>query len=573
MEKRRSTKGWSYTEDKAKESSQSCKQILKPKNTYKQILAQTSDISELLHDDNRLEMGRGSRRGVYGHLAGLPQVADEVLVDVRLLGHRWRRDEWPSMDSNRAGLEQDTADPERLPEVTPQEDSGTQIEEDTDHNYYTSKMYGPSDSASKDLWVDIDHLDKEKVKIHGILSNTHRQAARVNLSFDFPFYGHLLHEVTVATGGFIYTGDVLHRMLTATQFIAPLMANFDPSMSRNSTVRYFDNGTALVVQWDHVHLQDNYTLGSFTFQATLHSDGRIIFAYKEIPISVTQISAVNHPVKVGLSDAFVVVHKIQQIPNVRRRTIYEYHRVELQKAKISNTSAVEMMPLPTCRNFQSCGPCISAQIAFNCSWCNKLKRCSSGFDRHRQDWVDSNCLDQAKEKVCDGIPDTIRPPPFTTTLLPPMTTGSKLFTTLSSVPSTSQWQTSMPTEGRMDLGLQGLSMKWAWKWGGGRWCGGHGHCAHCVILVFTLALAPKTSLGGTYGDFSGLHRRAFPSFAQKRKRAAECGGGGQHVVFMRVTGQREHAGGRPKIQLWVRSKVNRSSRCHHESEKQWVNQA
>lgn len=43
--------------------------------------------------------------------------------------------------------------------------------------------------------------------------------------------------------GFIYTGDVVHRMLTATQYIAPLMANFDPSVSRNSTVIYFDNGT------------------------------------------------------------------------------------------------------------------------------------------------------------------------------------------------------------------------------------------------------------------------------------------------------------------------------------------
>lgn len=30
---------------------------------------------------------------------------------------------------------------------------------------------------SKDLWVNIDQMDKEKVKIHGILSNTHRQAA------------------------------------------------------------------------------------------------------------------------------------------------------------------------------------------------------------------------------------------------------------------------------------------------------------------------------------------------------------------------------------------------------------
>uniref|UniRef100_A0A8D3E975 PSI domain-containing protein n=1 Tax=Scophthalmus maximus TaxID=52904 RepID=A0A8D3E975_SCOMX len=264
------------------------------------------------------------------------------------------------------------------------------LQEDTDHNYYTSKTYEPSEPMSKDLWVNIEQMDKGKVKIHGILSNTHRQAARVNLSFDFPFYGHFLREITVATGGFIYTGDVVHRMLTATQYIAPLMANFDPSVSRNSTVIYFDNGTALVVQWDHVHLQDNYNLGSFTFQATLHNTGRIVFAYKEIPIEVSQISSVNHPVKVGLSDAFVVVHKIQQIPNVRRRTIYEYHRVELMKTKITNSTAVEIMPLPTCLQFTSCSACISSQINFNCSWCHRLNRCSSGFDRHRQDWVDNS---------------------------------------------------------------------------------------------------------------------------------------------------------------------------------------
>uniref|UniRef100_A0A8D3DZQ0 PSI domain-containing protein n=2 Tax=Scophthalmus maximus TaxID=52904 RepID=A0A8D3DZQ0_SCOMX len=268
------------------------------------------------------------------------------------------------------------------------------LQEDTDHNYYTSKTYEPSEPMSKDLWVNIEQMDKGKVKIHGILSNTHRQAARVNLSFDFPFYGHFLREITVATGGFIYTGDVVHRMLTATQYIAPLMANFDPSVSRNSTVIYFDNGTALVVQWDHVHLQDNYNLGSFTFQATLHNTGRIVFAYKEIPIEVSQISSVNHPVKVGLSDAFVVVHKIQQIPNVRRRTIYEYHRVELMKTKITNSTAVEIMPLPTCLQFTSCSACISSQINFNCSWCHRLNRCSSGFDRHRQDWVDNSCPDE-----------------------------------------------------------------------------------------------------------------------------------------------------------------------------------
>lgn len=34
----------------------------------------------------------------------------------------------------------------------------------------------------------------------------------------------------------------------------------------------------------------------------------------QIPADVNEIRSDNHPVKVGLSDAFVVLHKIQQIP-------------------------------------------------------------------------------------------------------------------------------------------------------------------------------------------------------------------------------------------------------------------
>lgn len=123
--------------------------------------------------------------------------------------------------------------------------------------------------------------------------------------------------------------------------------------------------------------------------------------------------------------------------DVRRRTIYEYHRVELQMSKITNISAVEMTPLPSklarckqwyaslvissvyawiswsyvcegmcggdfhffgnlffsplsmmpislnpsilscflaCLQFNGCGPCVSSQIGFNCSWCSKLQR-------------------------------------------------------------------------------------------------------------------------------------------------------------------------------------------------------
>ncbi|XP_044223890.1 plexin domain-containing protein 2 isoform X1 [Thunnus albacares] len=283
-------------------------------------------------------------------------------------------------------------------------DDSTQIV-DIDHAYYTSKIYGSGDAASKELWVNIDEMEEDDWKVHGFLSSTHRQAERVNLSFNFPFYGHILKEITVATGGFIYTGDIIHRMLTATQYVAPLMANFDPSLSKNSSVFYCDNGTALVVQWNQIHLQDNVNLGTFTFQASLHSDGRIVFAYKEIPSEISNISTENHPVKVGLSDAFVVLHEIEQIPNVRRRTIYEYHKVDILKSKISNSTAVEMLPLPTCLQFSSCGPCVTSQIGFNCSWCSRLQRCSSGFDRNRQDWVDLGCLEERRDPRCLRMTD------------------------------------------------------------------------------------------------------------------------------------------------------------------------
>uniref|UniRef100_A0A3Q3KMK3 Plexin domain containing 2a n=1 Tax=Mastacembelus armatus TaxID=205130 RepID=A0A3Q3KMK3_9TELE len=253
---------------------------------------------------------------------------------------------------------------------------------DADHAYYISKIYGPGDAASKELWVNIDDMEENQWKVHGFLSNTHRQAERVNLSFNFPFYGHILKEITVATGGFIYTGDIIHRMLTATQYIAPLMANFVPSLSKNSTVFYCDNGTAFVVQWSCIHIQDNISLGTFTFQAVLHDNGRIVFAYKEIPVDINSISSENHPVKVGLSDAFVVLHEIEQIPNVRRTTIYEYHKVNILKSKISNFTAVEMIPLPTCLQFSSCGSCVTSQIGFNCSWCTVTQRqchaCAAG---------------------------------------------------------------------------------------------------------------------------------------------------------------------------------------------------
>jgi len=76
-----------------------------------------------------------------------------------------------------------------------------------------------------------------------MLSRSYRRAATIKLKFKFPFYGHPVDNITIATGGFIYTGEYVHSWLAATQYIAPLMANFDTSQDESAKIRYADNGS------------------------------------------------------------------------------------------------------------------------------------------------------------------------------------------------------------------------------------------------------------------------------------------------------------------------------------------
>ncbi|KAM4597989.1 plexin domain-containing protein 1-like isoform 2-T2 [Polymixia lowei] len=263
----------------------------------------------------------------------------------------------------------------------------------------------------------MNDLQHGQVRMHGLLSNTHRQAARVVLSFDFPFYGHYLRQVTVATGGFIFMADVTHRMLMATQYVAPLMANFDPSYSRDSTVQYLDNGEVFVVQWEQVRLHGRESEGAFTFQAALYRTGTITFCYRDIPLSVDVISSAQHPVKAGLSDAFMVMQPSPQSPDSQRRTIYEYHRVEIDTTKITSHSAFEFTALPTCLQHHGCELCLSSNQTSGCSWCHVLQRCSDGMDRHRQEWLDYACSEESADVRCEdysiGEPDSSTGPSVT----------------------------------------------------------------------------------------------------------------------------------------------------------------
>jgi len=230
-----------------------------------------------------------------------------------------------------------------------------------------------------------------KVEEHSMLSKSYRRAATINLKFRFPFYGHEVENITIATGGFLYTGDYVHSWLAATQYIAPLMANFDTSNNQKAKIRYLDTGDSLIVEWKDVYLQKREHEGLFTFQVILNSTGDIQFAYNKVPLNITTIHDEEHPVKVGLSDAYIIDRTIFF---VRRKTIYEYHRVNMKNENISSHSAIVFKALFTCNQQKTCTDCLYARSgphSIECGWCPVLSKCSDGMDRNRQDWLTNNC--------------------------------------------------------------------------------------------------------------------------------------------------------------------------------------
>lgn len=258
------------------------------------------------------------------------------------------------------------------------------------HQFYKPEYISDHERAME-YWVDFSKvpLSHNISTKHEMLSKSHRRAAPIKLSFEFPFYGQPLKNIIIATGGFLYVGEHLHHWLAATQNISPLMANFDLSTSNTSDIHYWDNGTMLVVQWLNVQMKDNKPPGDFSFQVTLHKNGDIVFVYKSLPVPIRDIPEEEHPVKVGISDAFLI-DKVAFF--IRRKTIYDYHRINLKDVpEIGNQTAIYLKALPTCNQFDTCETCAKAPPSLDCVWCPAVKRCSNGFDRKRQEWLSNFC--------------------------------------------------------------------------------------------------------------------------------------------------------------------------------------
>ncbi|RVE44627.1 hypothetical protein evm_010713 [Chilo suppressalis] len=251
------------------------------------------------------------------------------------------------------------------------------------HTFYNSSFIGDPKYFAEH-WANITATP---AKPHDMLSHSYRKATTVQLSFRFPFYGHWIKSVTVATGGFVYTGEHTHSWLAATQYIAPLMANFDTSLTNLSRITLADDGEKFTAFWEQVALREHPSQ-LFTFAVTLYNNGDIAFAYKQIPLAVNEINDTAHPVKIGISDAYFT-DKI--IFYVRRKTVYEYHRVSFKHYEVTNGTVLRLTALPTCLQYSTCTSCLNHNTSFPCAWCENIKKCSGGTDRNKQDWTLRSC--------------------------------------------------------------------------------------------------------------------------------------------------------------------------------------
>ncbi|NWG22661.1 MAG: S8 family serine peptidase [Chloroflexi bacterium] len=123
------------------------------------------------------------------------------------------------------------------------------------------------------------------------LTNTSR-IDDVPLGLNFPLFSYVYTETSVTSDGALsfgwpyqYTG-LKERCLPASEafydLLAPFRADLDPS--RGGTVRYgtINGGGTFVVSFERVPAADGPSEVTYTFQALLHADGRIVYQYADL---------------------------------------------------------------------------------------------------------------------------------------------------------------------------------------------------------------------------------------------------------------------------------------------------
>jgi len=247
------------------------------------------------------------------------------------------------------------------------------------------------------------HLDSIKLSgmddsiVHEGLSNSDdAPEIRIDLPWDFKFYGHLHDWIAISPNGFLTTHAIAYGTFWGDgyrRYMAPLMADFNPAASTHAKIYYRidEIEKSFSVQWQHVPLYfPSYITPSddrWDFQIKIKHDGTIMFYYFDIPslpedvdINATGILYDYYSQTIGLEDA-----AYQHVQDG-----YYYIRalepIDVDPEYVLAKKIVMFRPKETCLDQFTCDDCkaINANeenASLQCGWCPVLGVCSDGLGR------------------------------------------------------------------------------------------------------------------------------------------------------------------------------------------------
>uniref|UniRef100_A0A8D8ZEP2 Plexin domain-containing protein 1 n=1 Tax=Cacopsylla melanoneura TaxID=428564 RepID=A0A8D8ZEP2_9HEMI len=277
-----------------------------------------------------------------------------------------------------------------------------------DNQQYYEISFNRDEKTVRELWLEMN--DENCMKYSFMEAALWKEKYQTqNLLFNFSLYGENVHSVNIVEQRIFikkeFSCDPMVEAMTEPSMVSPywsIIAPFHDSSFRPigffSYIRVVSNDSQFTVSWENMEFVYNDIVSKFTFQATLHKTGDIVFVYKSIPYYN------NQRFIVGLFNGFTTENNIFEYnhsylilseTNISTWTSIQLKHipyVNLFETNISNSTSTSIH-LPTCWNHKNCTECLSdpTMSHLNCSWGPSANFCASDEDRNLSRWSVKRC--------------------------------------------------------------------------------------------------------------------------------------------------------------------------------------
>lgn len=236
-------------------------------------------------------------------------------------------------------------------------------------------------------WIEL----AEDRKHHG-LSLSSGAYETVNLTFGFPFFGHIVSQVQISTAGIISMVADNHESRVS-HYITPFLGHFNPSRSSNSAILFESRNEVFIIEWRNVLLRtsnETENPGPFQFQSVINRNGTIMFLYKKVPLI-----AIPHTTFAGLHSGVYVKDKAIN-------AFVSYRAIDLFKDDLRENTVITFSPKSMCDLATHSKTCNARGVRFYCKDCNITKHCDYRTFKGTHKWLENNCNTAIPEECNKG---------------------------------------------------------------------------------------------------------------------------------------------------------------------------